>query len=95
MSTSADRTGCRSLAWSRSRRTGVFGTAVRASRPTALAAAATTNAAAGEAAPTTSPATAGPIACWTVGRIIPSKPFTACRSVSGTSAGIQAVYAGQ
>ena len=40
------------------------------------------------------PATAGPIAWPTAGRIMPSKPLTAIRSDSATSAGSQAVYAG-
>ena len=48
------------------------------------------NAAPGDATPTTTPATPGPIACPMVGRTIPSKPLTAWRSDSGTRAGSQA-----
>ena len=41
-------------------------------------------------AATTAPATAGPTAWPIVGRTMPSKPLTACRSDSGTSAGSHA-----
>ena len=91
MSASAETTGClRSPSASKSRRTGVSGTVVRAISPSSDAAAATATAAPGETAPTTAPATAGPIAWPTVGRTMPSKPLTAIRSDSGTSAGSHA-----
>ena len=49
--------------------------------------AATAMAAPDDTAPMTNPASAGPIAWPTVGRIMPSKPLTASRSDAGTSAG--------
>ena len=66
------------------------GTVVSANSPSSDAVAATATAAPGETAPTTTPATAGPIAWPTVGRTMPSKPLTAIRSDSGTSAGSHA-----
>ena len=91
MSRRAETTGWASSAsGSTSRRTGVFGTAVRANQPATETPAASRIAAPGETAPITTPATPGPMAWPMVGRTMPSKPLTAIRSDSGTSAGSQA-----
>ena len=90
MSANAVRSGWSAWASSSVRRIGVCGTLASTTSATADDTAATVNAVPGEAAPTTAPATAGPMACPIVGRTIPSKPLTACRSDSGISAGSQA-----
>ena len=92
MSLSAPRTGWW-FAAERSRRTGVRGSPICTSTPTPATTAATRQAQPGEAIPTTTPATPGPIACETRGRTMPSKPLTASRSDAGTIAGSQAEYA--
>ena len=91
MSRRAEATGC-TTSWlaSGSRRTGVNGTKLSATRPASAKQAATPTAAPDEAAPTTAPATPGPIAWPSVGRTIPSNPLTAIRSDSSTSDGNQA-----
>ena len=91
MSATAERIGCcGSASGSTSRRTGVSGTRVSAISPARAAPAATEIAAPAETAPTTAPATPGPMAWPIVGRTIPSNPLTAIRSDSGTREGSHA-----
>ena len=91
MSRSAVRTGCDACSGSRVRRIGRLRHLEQGEHgDDPQLAAATVKAAPGLRAATTAPATAGPTAWPIVGRTMPSKPLTAWRSDSGTSAGSQA-----
>ena len=68
--------------------------AINGSRAPRYATPAPSSATCGEKAATSSPASAGPAACWASGRSIPSMPFAASSSSAGSSAGTTADHVG-
>ena len=95
MSTSAVRTGCPAGAVARSRRNGVSGTGEQRQQTGRRGHHRDPEGRTGRGGPHHDARHPRARCAWPmVGRTMPSKPLTAIRSCSGTSAGSQAVYAG-